>query len=202
MARTFVTCLCLTKNRREWLPRAIESYRQQTHTARELLILADGDDVRDLVPDAPDVRLIHLEDGRTIGDKRNYGCERARGDLIAHFDDDDWSAPRRIAAQIETLDSAGKSVTGFRAMRFAEGDGWWQYTGDANYALGTSLLYRRSYWSANRFMSLQVGEDNYFVSEAVTNNALVTVDAGDLMFAQLHAGNTSGKNKGSAWKRL
>ena len=43
----------------------------------ELLILADGADVRDLVPDDDRIRLIHLEGHPGIGDKRNFGCERS-----------------------------------------------------------------------------------------------------------------------------
>jgi glycosyltransferase involved in cell wall biosynthesis len=154
-----VTCLCLTKNRRQWLPRAIQCFERQTHRDAELLILADGEDVRDLLPaDDPRVRLIHLEKPLNIGDKRNFGCERAAGDVIAHWDDDDHSEPERLADQIRRLDESGKSVTGFRSMRFTDGIDWWKYNGTHNYALGTSLVYRREWWRANRFKSVQIGE--------------------------------------------
>jgi len=198
-----VTCLCITRNRRQWLPKAIANYRALRHASSELLIIADGDDVRDLVPEHdPRIRLIHVEEPNTVGDKRNYGCERARGFLIAHWDDDDYSAPDRIRAQVRTLAASGKSVTGFRSMRFTDGDSWWMYSGDENFALGTSLMYRRGWWERNRFMSLQVGEDNYFVNEAAGAGELVTAEAGDLMYATLHPQNTSPKNKGSAWTRI
>src|SRR5437870_1942610 len=61
-----ITCLCLTRNRRGWLPKAIASYLAQSYTPRELLIIADGEDVTDLVPQQEDIRLIQIEEGRNI----------------------------------------------------------------------------------------------------------------------------------------
>jgi O-antigen biosynthesis protein len=87
-------------------------------------------------------------------------------------------------------------------MRFKDGERWWQYRGTTNYALGTSLCYRRDWWRARRFRSLQVGEDNQFVSEADALGQLITADAGELMYATIHAGNTSPRKMGSAFLRL
>jgi len=198
-----VTCLCLTKNRRRWLPRAIACFLRQTHRDAELLILADGEDVRDLLPaDDSRVRLIHLERQLNVGDKRNFGCERALGDVIAHWDDDDHSEPERLADQLRRLDESGKSVTGFRSMRFTDGIDWWKYNGTHNYALGTSLVYRREWWRANRFKSVQIGEDNQFVRNADTRGEFVSADAGLLMHATIHPGNTSKRTLGSSWTKL
>jgi glycosyltransferase involved in cell wall biosynthesis len=198
-----VTCLCLTKNRRQWLPKAIQCFERQTHQNAELLILADGEDVQDLLPaDDPRVRLIHLERSLNVGDKRNFGCERAAGDVIAHWDDDDHSGPERLADQLRRLDESGKSVTGFHSMRFTDGTQWWQYKGAIDYALGTSLVYRREWWRANRFKSVQIGEDNQFVRNAHARRQFVSADAGLLMHATIHPGNTSRRNFGSSWKKL
>ena len=197
-----MTCLCLTRNRRTWLPKAIACFQSQTHRNAELLILADGEDVRDLVPDDARIRLIHLEGPIGIGDKRNFGCLRAAGGAIAHWDDDDHSAPERLADQLRRLAESGKSVTGYRSMRFTDGERWWMYAGAVNYALGTSLFYRTEWWRSNRFASVQVGEDNQFVANASAQRELVTADAGSLMYATIHPGNTSPRNKGSSWTLL
>src|SRR3954465_8432998 len=106
-----VTCLCLTRNRREWLPRAIACFQAQTYERRELLIVADGDDVRDLVaglPALPPGTLGCTGARLGIGAKRNWGCQRATGELIAHWDDDDYSAPTRLADQVARLLESGK----------------------------------------------------------------------------------------------
>ena len=87
-------------------------------------------------------------------------------------------------------------------MRFTMGEDWWQYSGTADYALGTSLMYRRDWWSAHRFDSVQVGEDNRFASEASAARELASTDARELMYATIHPGNTSPRNFGSSWKKL
>lgn len=43
----------------------------------------------------------------------------------------------------------------------------------------------------NRFQSVQLGEDNDFGSRARAAGQVISVDAGDLMYATIHAGNTS-----------
>lgn len=194
--------MCLTRNRREWLKNAIRSYLGQTYPAsqRELLIVADGEDVRDLLSGAATVRLIHLAEQTTVGQKRNFACSHARGEVIAHWDDDDWSEPGRLADQIERLD--GHQVSGYCAMRFTDGAEWLDYFGPPNYALGTSLCYRRSWWEKHPFDPINVGEDNHFVNAAQSAGVLVSVPARGLMYATNHAGNTSPRIFGSNWKRI
>ena len=164
--------------------------------------MASGENVADLL--VPDERYMHLPGQPPIGAMRNAGAEAARGDIVAHFDDDDYSAPGRIADQVaRLLESPGCLVTGYRAMRFTDGSGWWQYRGPQKYALGTSLVYRRSWWLDHRFPELMVGEDNGFVAQAAARGGLVSTDAGDMMWATIHHGNTSPRQmKGSAWRKL
>lgn len=141
---------------------------------------------------------------RTIGAARNWLCERARGEIIAHFDDDDFSAPGRLADQVQRLRDSGKDVTGYFSMRFTDGQKWWEYRGSPDYALGTSLVYRRAWWARNRFdPRLQVGEDNAFVARARAQAQIISVEAGELMYATNHAGNTSPRNlKGKSWREI
>ena len=57
MTDPLVSCICLTRNRREWLPKAIDCFEQQTYSQRELVIVWDGEPVADLVPSADNIRL-------------------------------------------------------------------------------------------------------------------------------------------------
>ncbi len=198
-----VTCLCLTRNRREWLPEAIESYLGQSYGLRELLIIADGEDVRDLVPFHPGIRLIHVEEGRTIGDKRNYGVSQARGKFIAHWDDDDWSAPDRLLEQMHRLRGSGKAVTGYPQIDFTDGVEWWRYNGDAGYAPGSSLLYEKEWALKHPFQPIQIGEDGQFCATAREFGQIVTAPSNGMLTATVHPGNTSPRNLGNEmWSKL
>lgn len=189
-------------SRQRWLQYAMQSWRQQTYRHKELLIISESGADRRSLPD--DVRYVEIAPGSTIGAKRNLGCELAHGEIICTWDDDDYSAPGRIVDQVERILKTGKPVTGYNPMRFTDGRTWWQYrNGHEHYGVGTSLTYRKDWWRVNRFPSLQLGEDNVFVAEARARGAIVSVDAGDLMFATIHSGNTSPRSlTGASWRRL
>ncbi len=168
-----------------------------------MLILADGESVRDLVPDDPSIRLLELDGNPTIGDKRNLGGSRAGGSVIAHWDDDDHSAPERLTDQIRRLIDSGQSVTGYCSMRFTDGSRSWLYRGATHYAIGTSLCYRRDWWQSHPFPGLQVGEDGAFAATAHQAGQLTTAEAGELMHATIHPGNTSPRQlTGRQWVAL
>jgi hypothetical protein len=198
-----VTCLCLTRNRREWLPKAIDCFLQQTYEPKDLLIVGDGDDVSGLVPADERIRLVCAGTRLQVGAKRNYGCGLAQGELIAHWDDDDYSAPWRLTDQVGRLIESAKAVTGYCSMKFTDGERWWEYTVESGFVLGTSLLYRRAWQQAHPFVDVQTGEDGLFRDEAVRCGQLVTAAAGDLMYATIHPGNTSRRvTNAQNWRRL
>jgi Glycosyl transferase family 2 len=200
-----VTCLCLTRNRREWLKKAIACYRAQSYKPTELLIIADGVEVADLIPsEEPDIRLIHVEEGRNIGDKRNFGVTQARGKYIAHWDDDDWSAPDRLRDQCDRLRASGLPVTGYCQMDFEDSNGqWWRYHGERGYAPGSSLFYEKSWAMSHPFPTIQIGEDSDFVKDARQRKQVVSIPSNGMLTATIHPGNTSPRNThGEMWSQL
>ncbi len=151
------------------------------------------------IPDG--VRHIHLDGNPLIGRMRNVGCDAAHGEVIAHFDDDDFSHPGRLTDQLLRLEKA--QVTGYHSMRFTDGIKWWLYSGSSSYALGTSLVYRRSWWAQHHFTEPQgnIGEDNTFVEKS--RRVLTTAPAGEMQWATIHSTNTSRRNlDGASWKPL
>lgn len=199
-----MTCLCLTRNRPQWLPQAIEAFRLQTYVNRELLVLSDGSDVRSLIPDDPQIRHVHLDGAPEIGEKRNFGSSLSFGEIIAHWDDDDYSAPGRLEDQVQRLLESGKPVTGYHSMRFTDGSSWWLYRNHhADYSLGTALCYRKAWREKHPFPPKQVAEDVDFVSVARAQGAIVSVEAGEMMHATIHAGNTSPRSLDARnWTRI
>lgn len=164
-------------------------------------MVSSGQQVEDLIP--PGVRHLHLPGKPTIGGTRNAGCAAARGEVICFFDDDDSSHPRRLEDQVRRLRESGKAVTGYRSMRFTDGRNWWLYTGTHNYALGTSLCFRRDWWAARPFPDIQVGEDYGFVVKARRESQIVSVDAGEMMWATVWNGNTSPRQLNTAqWRKI
>src|SRR5258708_4663268 len=103
-----VSCIMPTADRRRFVPLALHYFMAQDYANRELVVLDDGaDSIADLMPDDPRVRYERLAGRRSLGEKRNLCIERARGELIMHWDDDDWMAPHRISYQVAELQRTG-----------------------------------------------------------------------------------------------
>jgi glycosyltransferase involved in cell wall biosynthesis len=157
-----------TKNRRQFVPKAIEYYQRQDYANRELLVLDDGDDpVQDLMPDDPTIRYVRLDRPYRLGLKRNLACQLARGDILAHWDDDDWYAPWRLTHQVSGMQKAGVELSGSPRVLFLElGSGRsWTYDYPAMgrpWLIGASLCYARSLWERLKFADVEMGEDALF----------------------------------------
>lgn len=183
-----------TANRRAFVPLAIACFLAQDYAERELVVLDDGEeDIRSLIP--ADTRVIYkrVSPRRSTGAKRNMCCEMSQGEVIVHWDDDDWSAPTRISEQVARLQESGKAMTGFYSMLFhdiANGRAY-KYVHAPNYALGTSQCYLKSWWSEHKFPDKVTGEDSAFCMQAHIDHQLMSVDAGKVMVATIHDGCSS-----------
>ena len=187
-----------TRDRRAFVPLAVECFLAQDYPERELVVLDDGrEPVDDLLPNDSRIRYERLERQLVIGAKRNHACGLARGELVAHWDDDDWSAAGRISAQVASLERAGAAVTGLRALHFLDpvARRAWLYTYPARssrpWVAGGSLCYRRMFWKAHPFQEVAVGEDTRFVW--ARGARVLALERRDLYVAMMHRGNTSPK---------
>ncbi|MFN2599501.1 MAG: glycosyltransferase [Pyrinomonadaceae bacterium] len=200
-----ISCIMPTADRRAFVARAVEYFLRQDYAEKELIVVDDGADaVADLIPADARVRYFRLDKRLTVGAKRNFACERARGELVAHWDDDDWHAPRRLSYQVEELRRAGAEVCGIRELLFYDvRDGRaWRYVYPAArkaWLSGSSLCYRRAFWERNRFREINVGEDARFVWESRGARLHALADP-TFHVGIIHAANVSPKRTaGSYW---
>src|SRR5262245_51000937 len=112
-----------TRGRREYALQALDSFQGQTYPRKELIILDDSEDPSFNVYDFSNMWWFSdcshaISTSRIISEKRNACCRMANGEIIIHWDSDDWSAPDRIADQVERLEQSGKSVTGYSEIIF------------------------------------------------------------------------------------
>ena len=104
-----------TADRRYFAERAIRYFERQTYPNRELVIVDDGKSpIAELAEGRPQIRYICLEQRATIGTKRNLACESALGEVIVHWDDDDWYSASRLRLQMDLLKHAPELVCGVR----------------------------------------------------------------------------------------
>jgi hypothetical protein len=198
-AAPLVSCLMPTANRRRFAPHAIASFLAQDYPNVELVILDDGEEsIADLTPDDPRVRYLRAPRHRDLGEKRNAICEAARGDILLHWDDDDWYASHRVRLQVDALLAGGARVCGLDRVLFYDPStvAAWEYTyppGGAPWAYGATLAYRRDYWWEHPFPHVSIGEDNAFTAAAGAGE-LRALEDNRFFVGLMHAANTSFKN--------
>jgi glycosyltransferase involved in cell wall biosynthesis len=200
-----ISCIMPTHNRRDFIADAVRSFCAQDYPNLELIVVDDGTDgIADLLPPDDRVRYFRLPQRLSVGAKRNFACERARGPIIVHWDDDDWYPPSRVRVQAAALRERGADICGTSILYFHDRGRneafLYRYTGGGSaWVAGTTLMYTRAFWERNRFLDMQVGEDSQFVW---ANRGARIVDLKDpaLCVAGVHAGNVSPKQtKGVFW---
>jgi glycosyltransferase involved in cell wall biosynthesis len=191
-----VSCIMPTHNRRAFVAKAIEYFLRQDYPARELVVLDDGDDkVADLVPAGPSVRYVALPERLRLGAKRNAAIEASRGEIIVHWDDDDWMDPCRISAQVSALRAQEADICGLSKVWFCEiaSGRLSRYCYPATqrrWLYGASLCYRRSLWQQKPFEPVDIGEDTRFIWASPVGR-MVDLDEARIMVSIVHAANTS-----------
>ena len=166
-----VSCIMPTNNRRHFVSQAIDYFFRQSYSNKELIIVDDGDDpIDDLIsPQWSNIKYIQLEEKMTVGCKRNIAIDNANGDIIMHWDDDDWIADTWVEVQVNALLDCKADIVGINQVLYYcidSGLAWqYRYSGSmADWALGGSLCYFKKHWSGNKFSALNVGEDTVFLS--------------------------------------
>lgn len=177
MADPTVCAVMLTRDRPEYARRAVAAFRAQTYLNKWLLVWDTGDpawfdefrgsnQMQQWTPQGAS--------GATIPALRNTANMSAgKRDIFAHWDDDDYSHPNRIAEQVALLQASGAECVGYREMLFWRerernaipdpnqpsahvhieypGEAWLYSNPDPTYCLGTSLCYWRSVWERRPF---------------------------------------------------
>jgi len=193
-----VSCIMPTKNRSKYVPIAIDNFKKQDYLYKELIIIDDGDTpVKHLVPDDPQIRYIYLDEkDPTIGAKRNIGCEHAQGEIITHWDDDDWYAPDWISYQVMSFLASGADIAGLNQVQYWSPllkTCWVTKNSDTTYPWlsGQSLIYRKSFWQEYPFQDRQTESDDEFVS--INGAKLFAHDYYQGLLVMLHGHNTTQK---------
>jgi O-antigen biosynthesis protein len=202
-----ITCSMPTRDRRRFVPLAIHYFMCQDYPNRELIIADDGrDSVADLIPPDPRISYLRIEQPISLGAKRNLICEAARGSIVVHWDDDDWSAPHRLSVQAAALARQRADLAALSRTYHYQPDVGRAWLRAYPLTLrttrdGGTLCYRRSLWQRVRFPNTMIGEDTRFVRDARAHRAALGLISDDSFYiAIIHGANTSWKSRsGPYW---
>lgn len=109
-----VSVVIPTYNRGWSLERALNSIVAQTYTNWEALIIDNhSNDNTDQIVEGindPRFKLFKIHNEGVIAASRNVGIEKARGEIIAFLDSDDWWTPEKLEKSVEEMESGSDLV--------------------------------------------------------------------------------------------
>ncbi len=201
-ALPLITCIMPTRNRPDFVKRSVYLFHAQDYPNKELLIFdeesfLDGIDQRDNVA----YQWSSVVTYQSIGAKRNAMCKAASGDLIAHWDDDDWQSPRRLSTQVAAMQAHGARLCGLDRLVFYNGERAWLFqTVRKPWLAGGTLMYERSLWQEQPFTEVSNGEDVAFIDAAFKRDVkIAAINDESLYVAMIHGANTTTRNVDSQW---
>ena len=164
-----ISCIMPTKNRRAFVERALQYFEMQDYPRKELIVVDDGDDlVMDLLARHPLVRYCAPQYIHTVGAKRNFACEMAQGEIICHWDDDDWYSPKRLSYQVAPFLADRTDISGLHLRHVLDlqmmqawrcEDSTQAQPGVTGMHYGT-MMYRKELWMYHaRFQNSPKGDD-------------------------------------------
>lgn len=171
-----VSCIMPTYERRRYVAQAVQSFLQQDYPNRELIVVDDGADaIGDLVKGVANVQYVRVP-RTSIGAKRNLACRHSRGEIIAHWDDDDWYSPDRLRYQVAPILAGKADLTGLDnafVLELPDGEFWTTepqlhqrlFVGNVH---GGTIVYRKELWTQGvRYPETNLGEDAWLLNRAM-----------------------------------
>lgn len=111
-----VSCLCVTRGKPNMLKRVIACFESQSYPYLEMVIVWEEDDMQT----EQFVRQVELGERykfckvpvtpikKSLGELRNLSIQKAKGEYVCQWDDDDWYDPERLSIQMTRLQRSGK----------------------------------------------------------------------------------------------
>jgi glycosyltransferase involved in cell wall biosynthesis len=199
MTYPLVSCIMPTANREKYISYAIRYFLQQNYPNKELIILDDGlKPVDRFIPSVPQIKYYYTMPVGTIGTKRNVAINLTSGEIIMHWDDDDWHSYDWISKQVSFLYKSGADISGIKHVnyyspimnRFWKGDTQTlNKLNPSKWLNGATIAYWKSYWRKHKFKDLQKGEDDDFINHQ--DAEIFAHSYIDGFIAVLHADNTT-----------
>jgi hypothetical protein len=200
----FVSVICPTWNRREFLPYLLYIYQYQDYPAdkRELIIVDDSpesnEDLVDMLVDRTqhNVRYIHSDKKLILGEKRNLLNSLATGKYIFCFDDDDYYPADKISWQVAAMQENNSVFSGCDQIYI-----WYSHLDKIyrtrsfgkNHALNGTFGYHRNFLRNHRYDdNATLAEEEGFLKNFTT--PVLQLESEKAILCVSHSANTYDKD--------
>jgi len=163
-----ISIITLTYNRSEILDIAVRNFQRFIYPEDKIewVVVDDSNERNQLINQRkigmdPRIKYISLDKKTSISEKRNYGVNEARYDILVHMDDDDYYPPESLLARVKLLlkySDQGIGCVGCTKLGVYNLCENYSYLLDCKFPSEASLAYTRKFWEANPFPEKDVPE--------------------------------------------
>jgi len=196
-----ISCIMPTKNRSKFIPQSIKYFQEQDYPNLELIIVYDADsDLPEGLTHDDNIHLHKASYDNSIGSKRNLACQKANGEIIVHWDDDDWYSADRVSLQVKPIIANECDITGLNNSLFylLANREFWECSSELTQKMlmknvyGGTLAYSKMFWdNSDGYPNTSLREDADFMLKMIQNGAsLKKIDGKELFIYLRHDNNT------------
>jgi glycosyltransferase involved in cell wall biosynthesis len=193
--RPLISCLCVTRERASLLRRAIQSFRDQKYSNKELVIVYEEDDLstREYLSKLPDNNIIKIatiaSPKRSLGELRNFAVEKSNGEYFCQWDDDDWSHNNRLGFQMNVIRESGMPACVMIYWLIFDALEKQAYISNQRPWEGSILCKKSLITEELKYEDTKTGEDTSIIEKLFSRNLIFPVVMPKLYIYVYHGGN-------------
>jgi cellulose synthase/poly-beta-1,6-N-acetylglucosamine synthase-like glycosyltransferase len=172
---SIITCTV----REHLISNIIDNFTNQLFQDKELIIILNQDEmdinlIKGKIGSIKGVTIYQLPQDYTLGECLNYGIEKAKYDVIAKFDDDDYYGPEYLKEAMNALKKTNANIVGKEEFFvFLKSNNTLLLRGHGlsnkyvKHVSGATLVFEKSIIDKIKFPNLTLGEDTEFQKKCI-----------------------------------
>lgn len=202
----YISVITPTKDRPEFLPNILRNFFRQDYSLDRMeLIIGDDSEksFKNILPEKDNIRYFHLE-CMPLGKKRNFLCDKAKGDIIIFMDDDDYYPSDKVSYTVNNLWQSKYLVSGSSIMYvyYICYDTIFKFgpyrvnniTKTTNHSTCGTLAFKKEYFQNHKFPENATrSEEKYFLND--WNTKVLQLNPFKSILCIAHLDNTVDKHK-------
>lgn len=195
-----ITCICLTRDRVNFLKVAIDCFLSQTYANKELLIVIRDDDgtskkfLESYISD--NIKMTEIDSSRrlSLGQLRNFAISHATGEYFCQWDDDDWYHSQRLELQMKAIQENHKEGSLLGHWLLFDKINKEAYISHYGAWAGSILCSKQIFTGPIQYPDLDKREDSEFIKKLFKLNCLYPLNYPILYIYVYHGTNTWDQN--------
>jgi hypothetical protein len=197
-----VSIVCITSDRRLFMPILKYSYMIQSYPEQklELIIVDDGEDsIEDTLIGVPNVVYVRLNEKTSVGEKRNIGVSKAMYDIVTFMDDDDIYPNNSVLERVAMmLKSPLKECAFCTVIPCYDISKYSSFMNAPPITLTMSqrvseatLIFTKKFWEERKFENTQIAEGDAFIHGR--EHMCRELSPQEIIVSLVHSKNTSSR---------